>query len=223
MQDDKCKLYLISPPQFTLDEMKADLKEAFRGGDVPVFQLRMKSKDVMTGQFISPPKPDEVREAISALMPICRENNCVFILNDDVKLALEMGCDGVHIGADDMSVKDARKLMGNNMVIGASCYDSKDRAFTAGEQSANYVAFGAFYDTATKTPRGRPEPNLLEFWSKFTNIPAVAIGGIKVDNCLPLVNAGADFIAVVTGVWNYEKGILQAVKDFNDIFSRSHS
>ena len=219
--EDKCKLYLISPPKFDLEEMAHNLKEAFKGGSVPAFQLRMKSKDSKTSQYIAPPDANEVREAIEVLLPICRENNCAFILNDNPKLAIEMGCDGVHVGVEDVSVKEARKIVGKNLIVGASCYDSKDRAFSAGEQGANYVAFGAFYDTQTKTPRGRPTKELLEFWSQYANIPAVAIGGIKVDNCEPLVKAGADFIAVVTGVWDYKDGISKAVKDFNKIFDKN--
>lgn len=219
-ENEKCKLYLISPPKFEIDEMAHNLKEAFKGGPVPVFQLRMKNLDAASKQYISPANEEEVREAIEILLPICRENNCAFILNDNPKLAAEMGCDGVHLGVEDISVKEARKIVGKNFVIGASCYASKDRAFQAGEEGADYVAFGAFYDTQTKTPRGRPTPELLEFWSKYTNIPCVAIGGIKVENAAPIIKAGADFIAVVTGVWDYKKGIAQAVKDFNELFGK---
>jgi len=218
MSDNKCKLYLISPPKFELDEFAHDLKDAFKGGEVAAFQLRMKNKDMTTGQLIAPPDEDDVRRAIEVLKPICKENDCVFILNDNPRLAAETGCDGVHLGEDDMSVKEARGIVGNNMVIGASCYASKDLAFMAAEQGADYVAFGAFYETQTKTPKGRPTPEIIEFWSNFTNLPCVAIGGIKTNNALPLVKAGADFIAVVTGVWGHEKGIQQAVKEFNELF-----
>ena len=216
--DQKCKLYLISPPKFVLDEMAANLKEAFKGGEVAVFQLRMKTLNTETQQYTNPANENDVRQAINILLPICRENNCAFILNDNPKLAAELGCDGVHLGDEDISVKEARQLVGKNFVIGASCYASKDRAFEACEQGADYVAFGAFYDTKTKTPKGRPTTELLEFWTKFTTIPCVAIGGIKTDNAEPIVKAGADFIAVVTGVWDHEKGIAQAVKDFNALF-----
>ncbi len=210
-----CGLYLISPPSFNLDDMVQNLKEAFRAGPIPAFQLRMKTLDAATNQMIALADRNDVRDAIEALMPICRENNCAFILNDDVNLALELGCDGVHLGEDDMSVKEARKLLGKNFVIGASCYGSRDKAFEAGEQGADYVAFGVFYDTTTKTPKGRPSPDLLTFWREYANIPCVAIGGIKVDNCAPIIRAGADLIAVVTGVWNHPEGIATAIKQFN--------
>jgi thiamine-phosphate pyrophosphorylase len=218
MTQDKCQLYLISPPKFDIDDMAHDLKEAFKGGPVPVFQLRMKNPDPLTHQYILPQEDEEVIRAAQILQPICKENNCAFILNDNVKLAAELGCDGVHLGLDDMSVKEARKLLGKNFIIGASCYASKDRAFQAGEEGADYVAFGAFYDTQTKTPRGRPTTELLEFWSKYTNLPCVAIGGIKTDNAAPIIKAGTNFIAVVTGVWDHEDGVTKAVKAFNTLF-----
>ena len=218
MTEDKCKLYLISPPNFNLDDMAHNLKEAFKGGPITVFQLRMKKQDPITQQYILPADEDDIRKATKVLLPICRENNCAFILNDNPKLASELGCDGVHLGEEDISVKEARNIVGKNFIIGASCYASKDRAFEAGEQGADYVAFGAFYDTQTKTPKGRPTTEFLEFWATYTTLPCVAIGGIKIDNAKPIIDAGADFIAVVTGVWDYKEGPAKAVKLFNELF-----
>lgn len=215
---DKCKLYLISPPYFELEQFKESLIEAFSGGEISVFQLRMKSKSE-DGYFTSEPDWEEVEKVARELMPICHDNNCVFILNDNPELAKKIGADGVHIGSEDVSVKSAREIMGEGKYIGASCYGSKDLAYNAAEQGADYVAFGAFYDTQTKKPKGRPQPELLEFWSRYTTMPCVAIGGIKVNNAEPIISAGADFIAVVTGVWNYDQGVKQAVSDFNKLFN----
>lgn len=216
------KLYLISPPQFELGEFRKELESAFKGGEIPVFQLRMKTK-AEDGSITAPADQKEVRKAAKELQKICNDNNCLFILNDEVRLAAELNCDGVHIGADDMSIADARKIMGAGKYIGASCYASVDRAFTAGEQGADYVAFGVFYDTQTKTPRGRAKPELLEFWSKYTVIPSVAIGGIKINNAKPIIDAGADFIAVVTGVWDHQKDAETAVKEFNELFNKCNA
>lgn len=167
---------------------------------------------------------DEIKKAAAALLPICRENNIAFIVNDNANLAKSTGADGVHIGEEqDGTVTEARNILGENAVIGVSCYDSKELAFNAGEHSADYVAFGAFYETQTKQPKGHPTLDLLEFWSKYTVIPSVAIGGIKPDNAMPLIKAGADFIAVVTGVWNHPKGSKQAVKEYNDIIMQHSS
>ena len=214
---DKCKLYLISPPHFELDEFKLQLTEAFSGGEISVFQLRMKSKDD-SGYYVDPPNWNDVENIALELMPICHANNCVFIINDNAQLAAKINADGVHVGSDDLSVAEAREIMGEGKYIGVSCYGSKDLAYKAAEHGADYVAFGAFYDTQTKKPKGRPEPELLEFWSTYTNMPCVAIGGIKTNNAKPLIDAGADFISVVTGVWDYEKGVRQAVLDFNKLF-----
>ncbi|MDX1949564.1 MAG: thiamine phosphate synthase [Rickettsiales bacterium] len=211
------KLYLISPPNFELEEMKLKLEEAFKGGEISVFQLRMKSLSP-DGTYNSKPEEKLVRKAVAELLPICHKNKCVFILNDNPKLASELNCDGVHIGEDDGNAKEAKKIMGEGKYVGVSCYASLDRAYKAGEEGADYVAFGAFYETQTKKPKGRPTLELLDFWQKYTNIPSVAIGGIKVENAEPIIKAGADFIAVVTGVWDYKKGVKQAIADFNKLF-----
>ncbi|HCR85114.1 MAG TPA: thiamine phosphate synthase [Alphaproteobacteria bacterium] len=213
-----CQLYLISPPHFNLDEFQIRLEEALSAEHIPVFQLRMKTKDE-NGFYINPPIESELVEAARILLPICRKYNTAFILNDNPKLAKQLGCDGVHLGSENMSVRDARKICGENFIIGASCYASKDLAYEAAEQSANYVAFGQFYETKTKEAKGRPTLDLLKFWSTYTTLPCVAIGGIKVDNAKPIADAGADLIAVVTGVWDYEKGPAEAVKGFVRVIS----
>jgi thiamine-phosphate pyrophosphorylase len=214
----KCKLYLISPPNFEIDSFPSLLSEVLSFCHVPVFQLRMKSL-AADGSYTAPPNRDRLLKVAKDVKPICMENGTALIINDDVEIAKEVEASGVHLGVDDKSVKEARGYLGDDYIIGASCYASKDRAFTAGEQGANYVAFGAFYETQTKKPKGRPELDLLEFWRDYANIPAVAIGGIKVDNAKPIIEAGADFIAVVTGVWDYKKGPHQAVKDFTDLIN----
>lgn len=213
IEENKCQLYLISPPYFELEEFKIQLEEALSASHIPVFQLRMKEK-AEDGTYTALPDEQKVREAFEILKPICEKYQTMFILNDNPKLAKELGVDGVHVGSEDLSVAEARKIVGENFIVGASCYASKDRAFTAAEEGADYVAFGAFYETQTKKPKGRPTLDLLEFWSTYTTMPCVAIGGIKTHNAKPLAKAGADFIAVVTGIWDYEKGIKQAVLDF---------
>ena len=202
----QCRLYLITPETFELDSFLPQLESAFAGGDVAVLQLRMKAQ------------PDqEVVAAAAKILPICREHNVGFILNDRAHLVAETGADGVHVGEDDMSAAEARKIVGEGKSVGVSCYASKHRAYEAGEQGADYVAFGAFYDTQTKPPRGRPTPELLEFWSQYTTLPCVAIGGIKPHNAAPLVKAGADYIAVVTGVWDHPDGPEAAVKEYGKV------
>lgn len=118
------------------------------------------------------------------------------------------------------SLAVVREMIGSDRVIGISCHDSRHLAMVAGEQGADYVAFGAFYPTTSKSPEalqrwGTPKLDILEWWQAFMILPCVAIGGINPQNCKPLVKAGADFIAVITAVWNHPEGPSKAVEEFN--------
>ncbi len=209
LKRERTQLYLITPPRVEFPAFTEQVREAFEGGEVGALQIRLKDDAYVM-------LPEEVQaEAIAALKPLCKEYGVALILNDSPELAKKYDLDGVHIGMDDGSVEAARKIMGPDKIIGVSCYASKDRAFTAGETGADYVAFGQFYPTKTKPPKGHPELEILTFWQESMEISCVAIGGIKVENCRPLIEAGADFIAVVTGIWDYPQGPKQAVKDFN--------
>lgn len=203
------RLYLITPSVFMLPEFAVQLETALSGGDVACVQLRMKEAS-----------SNDIKAAAKALMPIVKAHGAEFILNDHPELAVEVGADGVHLGDEDMTAAEAREIVGER-TVGISCYASKDRAFEAGDEGADYVAFGQFYETKTKPAKGHPTPELLEFWSKYTNVPCVAIGGIKPDNLAPLVKAGADFIAVVTGVWEHPKGPKAAVAEYNAAIAKA--
>jgi thiamine-phosphate pyrophosphorylase len=163
--------------------------------------------------------PDQdILAAAKALMPIAHAHGVAFILNDRPDLAAKMGADGVHVGQEDASYAEARRLMGPDRIVGVTCHNSRHLAMEAGEAGADYVAFGAFYPTVTKTPKTRAEPDLLEWWSSLFEVPCVAIGGITVDNAAPLVRAGADFLAVAAGVWDHAEGPAAAVAAFNSLF-----
>ncbi len=207
-----CRLYVITPSEFELESFAAELQEALSGGDVACVQLRMKDA----------PR-DNIVKAVLRLMPICHDREVQFIINDDPELAVELDADGVHVGDEDVTAAEARAIVGAHRVVGVSCYASKDRAYDAGEQDADYVAFGQFYETKTKPPKGRPGTDLLEFWRDYTTLPSVAIGGIKPENCAPLVKAGADFLAVLTGVWDYPDGPRAAVRAYNDAIQKAVS
>jgi thiamine-phosphate pyrophosphorylase len=124
----------------------------------------------------------------------------------------------VHVGQEDASYADARALMGPKRIVGVTCHNSRHLAVEAAEAGADYVAFGAFYPTATKEPKTRAEPEILEWWSELMVVPCVAIGGITVENAPPLIAAGADFLAVSAGVWDYPTGPDAAVRAFNTLF-----
>lgn len=201
----KCRLYLITPSVIPdLAAFTRAVEEALCAGDVAALQIRMKEAP-----------EHEIEEVVRALTPVCHAHDVAVILNDNPRLAKKLGCDGVHIGAEDTPLAEARKIMGPDAMIGVTCADSRHRAMEAAEGGADYVAFGAFYPTETHTTAYRPDPEILSIWSETMQVPCVAIGGIKVDNCAPLVQAGADFICVVTGVWDYPQGPGAAVRDFN--------
>jgi thiamine-phosphate pyrophosphorylase len=201
---------LITPPAFEPEIFKDDLRQALDGGDVACLQLRLKDCD-----------DDSVRHACDILQPVTQEYDVAFIVNDRPDLAAEMDADGVHVGQQDYSYGKARSLMGPDRIVGVTCHDSRHLAMTAGEQGADYVAFGAFFPTATKEAKAHADLDILTWWQGLFEIPCVAIGGITVENCPDLVNAGADFLAVVGGVWNYRDGPTAAVRDFNKVIVES--
>jgi thiamine-phosphate pyrophosphorylase len=159
---------------------------------------------------------DEIRRAAERLMPIVQERGAAFILNDRPDLAAELGADGVHVGADDTPYAKARALVGPEAIVGVSCYASRHEAMEAAEAGADYVAFGAFFETRTKEPRARADIELLSWWGEVMTVPCVAIGGITPVNCGPLVEAGADFLAVVSAVWDHPDGPAAAVRAFEE-------
>lgn len=203
----RCRLYLITPPKFSLEEFAAQLAAALQGGDVAAVQLRL--KDV---------SDSEILRVGEALKPIVQKAEAAFILNDRPDLALKLDADGVHVGQGDMSYAQARKLLGQNRMIGVTAHNSRHLAMEAAEAGADYVAFGAFFPTETKAPDHWADPELLEIWQETMETPCVAIGGITLDNAEKLVRAGADFLAVANGVWGYSEGPEAAVRGFNALF-----
>jgi thiamine-phosphate pyrophosphorylase len=201
-----CRLYLITPPALDPAKFKESLATALAGGDVACLQLRL--KDV---------PDDDIRRAADALMPLCQKHDVAFLINDRPDLAAELRADGVHIGQEDSAYETARRLVGGDAIVGVTCHDSRHLAMQAADAGADYVAFGAFFDTATKEPKTRATPEILSWWSELFEIPCVAIGGITVENCRALVDAGADFLAVSAGIWHYDGGPGEAVKRFNAI------
>jgi thiamine-phosphate pyrophosphorylase len=202
-----CRLYLITPPKFEPRAFAEELKRALDGGDVASLQLRI--KDV---------SDNEILRAAEIIMPIAQNRDVAFIINDRPDLARMLRADGVHIGQEDTPYDEAREIVGKNAIVGVTCHNSRDLAFTAGEAGADYVAFGAFFPTQTKEPKTVADLELLQWWAETMTVPVVAIGGITVENAKPLVEAGADFLAVSAGVWGHKDGPTAAVKAFNRLF-----
>ena len=210
MRNLDCRLYLITPPRLEPAAFASVLDGALEAGDVACVQLRLKDVD-----------DDVVRRASATLMPLCHARDVAFLVNDRPDLAADVGADGVHIGQQDTDCASARRLLGDDAIVGVSCHDSRHLAMEAAEAGADYVAFGAFYPTHTTRPKTRARPEILEWWSELMEIPSVAIGGIVADNCAPLIAAGADFLAVIAGVWDYEGGPAAAVKAFGEAIARA--
>ena len=135
------------------------------------------------------------------LRALCAEAAVPFLVNDDVALAHDVGADGVHLGAHDGSLASARWRLGDAAILGASCYDSLDRGRAAAANGADYLAFGALFPSATKPHARRATPALLRD-AKALGLPLVAIGGITADNARIAIDAGADFVAVIAGVFD---------------------
>jgi thiamine-phosphate pyrophosphorylase len=201
---DPCRLYLVTPPTIDLAIFPDRLAEALDGGDVAAVQLRLKDVDDTT-----------LRRAIIALRPIAQSRSVAFLMNDRPDLAVELGCDGAHVGQTDTPAPIARKLLGN-LTLGVTCHNSRDLAMDAGEAGADYVAFGAFFPTTTKIAETKADIETLAWWAELMELPCVAIGGITPTNCAPLVQAGADFLAVVGAVWNHPNGPAAGVTAMND-------
>ena len=205
-----CRLYLVTPERLEPAAFADQLAAALDGGDVASVQLRLKNVD-----------DDAIKRACEVLVPIATSRDVAFLLNDRPDLVVSCGCDGVHVGQSDMPYAEARRKVGPDRIVGVTCHDSRHLAMEAAEAGADYVAFGAFYPTQTKPSNYRPEPELLAWWSEFMTVPSVAIGGITPANCVPLVKAGADFICVVSAVWQNPDGPAAAVKAFNRVIAEA--
>ncbi len=200
---ERCRVYLITPPALEIATFADTLASALDAGDVAAVQLRLKDAD-----------DDVLRRAIDALRPVVQARGVAFLMNDRPDLAVAHGCDGAHVGQSDTAAAVARKLLGD-LTMGVTCHDSRHLALEAAEAGADYVAFGAFFPTTTKEVTTPADIETLRWWAEVMEVPVVAIGGIMAANCAPLVQAGADFLAVVGAVWNHPDGPAAGVRAMN--------
>lgn len=199
------RLYLITPPR--IDDLAGFgrvLAHALDAGDVAALQIRLKEVDDAI-----------VAAAVDALAPIAAARDVAVILNDRPDLAAKLGCDGVHVGQEDASYAEARKLMGPNGIVGVTCHDSRHLAMEAAEAGADYVAFGALFPTATKEAKTSCALEVLTIWQETMQTPCVGIGGVTVATAREVAKAGADFVAVSAGVWSHGDGPAAAVAALN--------
>ncbi len=202
-----CQLYLISPLDVS-GAFAERLTRALNAGPVAAFQFRVKGVDEHAAAQLAEP-----------LQRICAERDVAFIVNDSVSLAKRIGADGVHLGQSDGDVREARERLGREAQIGVTCHASRHLAMDAGEAGADYVAFGAFFETTTKQVAHHAEPEILTWWQSLFELPCVAIGGITPENCTELVRAGADFLAVSAAVWDGDEAA--AVRAFGEAIGKA--
>ena len=194
-------LYALTDAALTPgDALLAAVAAAIRGG-ARLVQYRDKSADTQA-----------CRQQARALLDLCRDHGVPLIINDAVDLAASLAADGVHLGRDDISLNEARVQLGPRAIIGVSCYDSMARAVSAAHQGADYVAFGGFFPSPTKPGAVLASPALLAQARLQLSVPVCAIGGITPDNGAVLVKAGADMLAVISGLF--------AAKDVEDTARR---
>ena len=205
------RLYLITPPALDPHEFAPRLEAALSGGDVAAVQLRLKDVDDET-----------IRAAAARLQPIVQERGVAFIMNDRPDLAAELDCDGVHIGEEDWPY--APRAAGGRPRPRRRRRDlRRESAPCAGggaKRAPITLPLAHFSRARPKSPNITPGPEVLKDWSDMTVVPCCAIGGITQENCGPLVEAGADFLAVIGAIWNYPKGPKEAVADFNAVFAK---
>ena len=198
------RLYIITPETFELNPFADSLGQALDAGDVAAVQLRLKNA------------PDDVwKRAIDVLRPVCQSRRVEFLLNDRADLVAASGCDGAHVGQEDMPAREARSLMGPSRTLGVTCKSSQDLADRAVRDGASYVAFGAFFPSTSKQVTNLADPEVLRRWAQRSKVPSCAIGGITAANLAPLVRAGASLLAIIGGVWGYPDGPAAGVRAIN--------
>jgi len=205
-----CRLYVITPETFDLETFPDAFARALDAGDVAAVQLRLKNAD-----------EDTWKRAIDALRPVSQSRGVSFLLNDRADLVVAAGCDGAHVGQEDMPAREARGLMGAGLTLGVTCKSSLDLAGRAVEDGADYVAFGAFFPSTSKQITNLADPEVLRRWSQRSRVPSCAIGGITAENLAPLAQAGASFLAIIGGVWSHPEGPAAGVRAINAAIGRA--
>lgn len=196
-------LYLLTPEEADSGRLRARVEPLLAAG-VALLQLRCKDGD-----------GTRRRRHAEALLPACTALDVPLLINDDWRLAADLGL-GAHLGEHDGELREARAALGPDAILGASCYDDLERARRMREAGASYLAFGAFFDSGTKPLARRAQPSLLGD-ARALGLPVVAIGGIRADNGATLLAAGADFLAVLGAVFDTADP-LAAVRAFQPLF-----
>lgn len=202
-------IYAITDPLLSAQELMPKVEAAIAGG-ISILQYRNKTA----------PDTQKFSEA-QQLAALCKTHDVTFIVNDNIELALAVDAAGVHIGQLDSAIAIARNKLGHDKIIGVSCNNRLEYALTAQQQGADYIAFGRFYPSQTKPNAPQAALNLLAEARQQITLPITAIGGITAENASPLVQAGADMLAVIQGIFA-QPDVYQATRQLAEIFA-SHS
>tara|TARA_B100000683_G_scaffold188182_1_gene181470 strand:- start:146 stop:820 length:675 start_codon:yes stop_codon:yes gene_type:complete len=192
--------YGITPDNLPSEALIEKIRSSLMGG-VKILQYRNKGNNWA-----------KKIEEISEIKKICQKYNVPFIINDNLNIALEVDADGLHVGKDDVSIKKARESLGNNKMLGVSCYGDLQRATKAEKLGADYIAFGSFFKSKTKPKAPLIEKNILEKARYICQCPIVAIGGITPENGSELLKNGADMLAVADAIFSSKDCKLNAQK-----------
>ncbi|PPD50902.1 MAG: thiamine phosphate synthase [Methylobacter sp.] len=199
-------LYAITQPDNkTTDALLDEVAAAIRGGAV-IVQYRDKN-------------PIDAVATAAKLLELCRQQAVPLIINDNIELAASIGADGVHLGQTDGNISQARKQLGQNAIIGVSCYNSLELAITAEAEGASYVAFGRFFPSTSKPLAAPAQLQNLHQAKATLKLPIVAIGGILPENGQSLLEAGADLLAVIGGLFDSEPE--QSARAYQRLFDLS--
>jgi thiamine-phosphate pyrophosphorylase len=200
-------LYAITDASLIPEQrFSATIEQALKGG-ARIIQYRDKSSD-----------GDKRRQQARDIKALCEKYNAVFIVNDDLALTLEVDADGVHIGNHDTALNDARAQLGQDKIIGVSCYNDFQLALQAQANGADYIAFGSFFSSNIKPDAKRADMDLLRRAKLEIILPVCAIGGITHNNANSLIQSGADMLAVISDVFETEQ-VEQAAQAFSSLFS----
>ncbi len=194
-------LYAITDTANLSSEIMLTRTEEILRAGAKLLQYRNKQADENT-------RLTEARQ----LIDLCKQYTVPLIINDDIALAIKVDADGIHLGKSDPSIADARERLGNKAMIGCSCYNDLDRAQQAANSGADYIAFGAFFPSPTKPEAAHATPDIIQTAKQKFNLPVVAIGGITPENGQSLIEAGADMLAVISGIYASETPFNTATK-----------
>ena len=186
-------IYIISPNTIKDDSFYRDLELIFKTGKVSYFQLRLKKE-----------KENSLISIGKKIKKICKKFNVRFLINDSPIITKKIGADGCHLGQTDMNIQQARKIL-KNKIIGLTCHNSKSLILKAIKEKVDYIALGAFFSTKTKKVKYKTNIKILRYAKNITNIPIVAIGGIKLSNYKKLLLNKANFLAISSYIWNNKK------------------